>query len=43
MTLPEVNITEPFIMNVKGQTENILPLLARQQNLTRAKKNVVVQ
>jgi len=40
MTLPEVNITEPFIINVKGQTENVLPLLARQQNLskTRARK-----
>jgi len=38
MTLPEVNITEPFTMNVKGQTENVLPLLARQQNSTRAKK-----
>jgi len=40
MTLPEVNITEPFIMNVKGQTVNVLSLiLARhEQNLTRAKK-----
>jgi len=40
MTLPEVNITEPFIMNVKGQTVNVLPLiLARhEQNLIRAKK-----
>jgi len=40
MTLPEVNITESFIMNVKGQTVNVLPLILvrHEQNLTRAKK-----
>jgi len=40
MTLPEVNIIEPFVMNVKGQTVNVLSLiLARhEQHLTRAKK-----